>query len=253
MTRLLIEVETEPVATLGRRLGFATPFERPANSYRKPLPEWKMEEDDAPILRYLYRERRPCRHLEFGTWRGSGVVACLESCAATVWTLNLPEGEVGPDGRWAYAENWSRSIPLPPGARTSPLDEDRHTVRTDSGGFVGREYLSRGLGHRVCQILCDSRDWDITNYPPGFFDSCLIDGGHTRGVVQNDLGKALTLLRPGGLLMLHDFCPVDEVYSACPSTVGVLAAVHREMPTLRRNLSDLFWIDPSWLLIGVRR
>lgn len=250
---LLVDVAAEPIGTFGRRLGFPEPFRVAESSARKPLPDWRMEEDDVPILRYIYRHAQPRRHLEFGTWEGAGVIACLESCGATVWTINLPAGETEASGRWAYADNRPREDPLPAGARTAPLDDDRHTVQTDSYGFIGHLYLARGLGHRVCQVFADSREWEISNYPPGFFDSCLIDGGHDEEVVRSDLSKALTLLRSGGLMLVHDFCPVEEVRAACPSTAGVLAAVGREMRLLKRSLSDMFWIDPSWLLVGVRR
>ncbi len=250
---LLIDVPAESVATFGGRLGFAEPFCISESSARKSLPDWKMEEDDAPILRYVYHHAQPRRHLEFGTWQGAGVVSCLESCNATVWAINLPGGETEADGRWAYADNRPLAEPLPAGAKTRPLDENRHTVQTDAYSFIGHVYLSRGLGHRVCQIYADSRDWDIANYPPGFFDSSLIDGGHDEEVVAGDLHKAMTLVRAGGLVILHDFCPVEDVSTACPSTAGVLAAVSREMPYLRGSLSDLFWIKPSWLLVGVRR
>lgn len=249
----LIDVPEEPVDSFGERLGFPEPFRPPEGSAAKPLSEWKMDDDDAPILRYVYRHLRPRRHLEFGTWQGAGVVACLESCDATVWTINVPGGETDADGRWAYADNRPLEEPLPAGAKTRPLDENRHTAQTDAHGFIGHLYLSRGLGHRVCQIYADSRDWDIANYPPGFFDSSLIDGGHDEEVVAGDLHKAMTLVRAGGLVIVHDFCPVEDVRAACPSTAGVLAAVSREMPYLRESLSDLFWIKPSWLLVGVRR
>ncbi|MCZ6849476.1 MAG: class I SAM-dependent methyltransferase [Alphaproteobacteria bacterium] len=251
--KLLLDVAAEPIETFGRRLGYSEPFRLADSTASKPLPEWKMEEDDAPILRYIYRHAQPRRHLEFGTWQGAGVVACLESCGATVWTINLPEGKTEAGGRWTYADNRPREEPLPAGARTKPLDDRRHTVQTDSHGFIGHLYISRGLGHRVCQILADSREWDISNYPPGFFESCLIDGGHDEQVVISDLHKALNLVRSGGLIIFHDFCPVKEVRATCPSTVGVLAAVGREMPYLKKSLSDMFWIKPSWLLVGVRR
>lgn len=55
--------------------------------------------------------------------------------------------------------------------------------RTDAGGYIGRIYRERGLGHRVRQVYCDSRDWNTANYPADFFDSVLIDGGHQPDVV----------------------------------------------------------------------
>jgi hypothetical protein len=81
------------VIDLHERLGFATPLEYPQGSMNKSFADWKMEVDDAPILRYIYRHVRPRRHLEFGTWEGTGACYCLDECDAHVWTINLPDGE----------------------------------------------------------------------------------------------------------------------------------------------------------------
>ncbi|HQH70675.1 MAG TPA: hypothetical protein PK360_01215, partial [bacterium] len=91
-----------PVQELHQKMGWPALLDYPAASLRKPLTQWKMEIDDSPIFRYLYRHFRPRRHLEFGTWQGTGVLYCLEECEATVWTLNLPRGETLPDGSPAY-------------------------------------------------------------------------------------------------------------------------------------------------------
>jgi predicted O-methyltransferase YrrM len=225
MTAPLQELDIVPVEELGRRLGFHEPLAYPAASRQKSYREWKMEVDDSPIFRYLYRNFQPRRHLEFGTWQGTGVLYCLEECSATVWTLNLPEGERTQDNTCVY-EN-------------------------DSGNSIGRFYREQGLGHRVCQIYSDSRSWDITNYPAGFFDSVLIDGGHHPEVVQSDTEKALALLRPGGLCMWHDFCPDPEILPGSPASLGVVEAVVNNWTRLRGKMRDIFWIQPSFILLGI--
>lgn len=277
MSTRAIDVEAVPVSELHGRLGFDSPLAYSEESLRRPLKERSMEVDDAPIFRYIYRNFGPQRHLEFGTWEGTGVLYCLEECDATVWTLNLLEGERYADGRLVY-NDWDDSIRelagrknrwrqilwnrrraqrMPKWSNRQPMDSNEDTIyasyyQTDARGFIGRKYLAAGLGHRVCQIYCDSRDWDISKYPAGFFDTCLIDGGHSPEVVANDSTKACRMVRSGGLIMWHDFCPDDEVLESCPSTSGVADALRRELAHLREGLEDLFWIDPSWILIGVR-
>ena len=81
---------------------------------------WDTEKDDALILRYIYQNHQPRRHLEFGTWQGFGTCLCLESCAATVWTINLPDGEAKADGTWAYGERASPTKRRPPPPARSP-------------------------------------------------------------------------------------------------------------------------------------
>ena len=106
------------------------------------------------------------------------------------------------------------------------------------------------MGHRVCQIYCDSLEWDTTNFPEGFFDTVLIDGGHDKDVVISDTRKALPLLKSGGIMMWHDFCPSE--YKAFESTQGVMAAIAEEWGHLNRQFSKLFWIYPSMILVGVK-
>jgi predicted O-methyltransferase YrrM len=223
----------------------------------KALDQWKMEEDDAPILRFLYEAHQPKRHLEFGTWQGWGTMLCLESSRATVWTVNLPDGESRPDGTWAYGERIMEAGTAPRNIETISYGDDelgsRTYHRTDARGYIGRFYRDNGLGNRVCQIYCDSRDWDISNYPANFFDSVLIDGGHQPDVVANDTQKALCLLRSGGLVVWHDFCPLPEIRSEFETVRGVTAGVESMLPELQAQLKTLCWINPSWILLGIKK
>jgi hypothetical protein len=212
-----------------------------------------MEEDDAPIFAYLYRSLRPRRHLEFGTWQGFGAALCLEHCDATVWTINLPNGETQPDGGWSYYQDFSPEEVGPGRTNAKTTRRGRVVCQTDTVGFIGREYLARGLGNRVCQVYCDSRLWDTSAYPDGFFDSVLIDGGHSEDVVISDTCKALPLVRSGGLVMWHDYCLDDGVRRGGGSVQGVLAAIDAMLPDLGGEMKDLFWIEPSWILAGVKR
>jgi len=137
-----INIPTVSVMDLHKELGLNTPIDYPQTSLMKPLTEWKMEIDDSPIFRYIYRNFRPRRHLEFGTWQGTGVVYCLEECDASVWTINLPFGENEKNGYPAYAHyaeelssvrEWAKKVGIP----------EKTTYRTDSIGFIGRFYLEK--------------------------------------------------------------------------------------------------------------
>jgi len=234
-----------------------------SNSIQPPSPsssalnKRKLEDDDAPIFQYIYRVSTPRRHLEFGTWQGWGTTLCLESCSATVWTINLPDGETKADGTWAYGERVIDDSKAPSGiiSENYGVDETgpRTYHRTDAAGYIGRIYREKSLGNRVCQIYCDTRIWDTSNYPPDFFDSVLIDGGHSAEVVVNDTRKALEVLRPGGLIMWHDFCPVPEVRTQFDSVKGVTAGIEVLLPELQSQLNALYWINPSWILIGIKK
>lgn len=242
-------IDIVPVEALHERLGLSVRLDYPSESLFKPFDDWKMEIDDGPILRYLYRHLRPRRHLEFGTWEGAGACLCLEECDAHVWTINLPEGEIV-DGRPVYS---STPAVVPTGAKALKDGDEKEVYQTDAGVFIGHLYRGAGFGHRVCQVLCDSRDWDASAYPAGFFDTALVDGGHTPHVVASDTRKALSLVRPGGLILWHDFCPDPALLSTFPSVAGVVASIVENWGDLRASVQDVFWIRPSFLLAAVRK
>lgn len=242
-----VDIPVGHVLDLHTVLGFADPIDYPKSSLIKKFSQWKMEVDDAPIFRYIYRNARPRRHLEFGTWQGKGTVYCLEECDATVWTINRPFGEY--DGSYGFnpeeladAHQWARKVGM-------QISENGYA--SDSIGFIGKDYLERNLGNRVCQIYCDSREWDNSNYGDGFFDTILIDGGHMAEVVASDTRKALPLVRSGGIIMWHDFCPTDyQRFEACR---GVMAGIANEWALINEQTTQLFWIYPSMILVGVKK
>ncbi len=241
------------VDALHRVIGAPEPFVMPGTSRQRSLLEWDMARDDAPILRYLFTHHAPRRHLEFGTWQGFGARLVLESCAATVWSLNLLEGLKTRDGEWSYYEAFDEDADVPVWNHEKRTRTGKRLLQTDSAGFIGRQVHEAGLSHRYCQVLCDSRDWDTSAYPEGFFDSVFIDGGHDRDVVLSDTRKALPLLRSGGLVLWHDCCPDAAVMSPGSSVVGVMDAVTSLWPWLNDQCSTLAWIDPSFILMGTKR
>lgn len=192
----------------------------------KPLSDWKMELDDAPILRALWRALAPSRHFEFGTWEGFGTALIASATEAEIWTVNLAEGESGPDGRTLYGA-------------------------TDTGSFVGRLYREAGFANRVHQILSDSRALDTSYFETRQMDTVLIDGGHTPEVVASDTEKALRMLRPGGTCVWHDFCPDPEALRHNLAPLGVVQAIIQNFALWAPFFERLFWIRKSWILVGL--
>jgi predicted O-methyltransferase YrrM len=235
------------VDELGACLDYSTPFRPEAFNKHKDCLDWRMENDDSHILAYLYRNHQPSRHLEFGTWEGFGAVLCAQNCDAEIWTLNLPEGERTDEGAPVYSRPVTAGEALAAGLT---VPRDASTVRTDAGDWIGWRYRAAGYTKRVRQILVDSTKWDSSPFADGFFDSILIDGGHATDVVISDTNKSLRLLRPGGLLLWHDFCPADPPMIHSAATRGVVNAVHAHWHEWSQNFDQLFWIRPSYLLLG---
>jgi predicted O-methyltransferase YrrM len=247
-------VPTIRASELPDALRFAEKFQYLPHSPN--LVDRRMERDDIQVIRYLMRNLKPRRHLEFGTWQGAGTLAVLEETEATVWTVNLWEGESSEVGAPVYSSICDadtlralmRSSFPETGVRggAPPFE-----VRTDAGGMIGRIYREAGCGGRVCQIFADSREWDISNYPPSWFDSALIDGAHDQEVVINDTYKALALVRDGGLILWHDYCPVPRVLEIAISCRGVVAAIDAIGPDLQASFDRMWWIEDTWLMLGI--
>lgn len=162
-------------------------------------------------------------------------------------------GEDTADGNWANGAAFP--IDQQPVAWSERRQFIDHEIwyRTDSLGFIGQNYLQQNQGHRVSQIYCNSKDWNISNYPAGFFDSALIDGGHAEETVTNDTRKACQLVRPGGLVLWHDYCLDPDVLRQKMSLCGVVASISNNWNWLTAQFQDIFWIYPSWILVGVKR
>ena len=234
-----------PVEQIQSAFGFRRAFMPKIKVYRRELAEFKTEIDEAAIYAYIYAQAQPKRHLEFGTWEGFGAALCASNCAAEIWTVNLPEGEKDKDGEPVY----DRLQPSPEIATVAT----EATQPTDLGDFIGWRYRAAGFADRVHQILCDSRDLDVTAFGDGFFDSILIDGGHTADVVASDTNKALALLRSGGILIWHDFCPDQETLRCHEAPRGVVRAIVDNFNEWSGSFSKIFWIQPSWMLVGIKK
>jgi FkbM family methyltransferase len=218
-------IDIVAVEDLGQALGFSIPF-IPNRLYRHELARFNTERDETPIFSYIYGTFKPRRHLEIGTWEGHGVTTIARVSDAEIWTVNLPDGERDTDGTSKYP--------------------------TDSGPVIGRLYREAGFSPRVHQILCDSLDLDFSQWGPGFFDTIFIDGGHTASVVASDTEKTLPLLRSGGLMLWHDFCPEPQTLLHNEAPRGVVTAIAENLPRWRSQFSKIFWIRPSWILVGIK-
>jgi FkbM family methyltransferase len=236
------EIAILPLEEMGAALGFAAPYVPEGILHRHGLEDFKTEIDEPGIYRYLYRQLRPRRHLEFGTWEGFGTVLCAQSCDAEIWTVNLPEGERDAAGAPLYAAQRLPGETSAPGADAAG----------DAGERIGWRYRAAGYGPRVHQLLIDSRDFPVGDFGPGFFDTVLVDGGHTPEVVRADTELALHLVRPGGAIIWHDFCPDPAALAASEAGRGVMRAWVEHHDHWRGRLAALHWLRPSWLLLGIR-
>jgi predicted O-methyltransferase YrrM len=242
-------IDIVPIEKIHLAFGFRRPFLPNIKIYRHELADFKTEIHEAAIYSYIYEQAQPKRHLEFGTWEGLGVTLCAKKCEAEIWTMNLPEGEKDEAGNPVYSS--MQSVPHETSPEIAAVVAENEQP-TDAGNFIGWRYRAAGFADRVHQILCDSREFDTTAFGSGFFDSVLIDGGHTADIVTSDTNKALPLLRSRGIMIWHDFCPDPETIRRNEAPRGVLSAIITNFNEWNQNFSKIFWIQPSWMLIGIR-
>ena len=191
----------------------------------------KMENNDAFILSQIYRASNIQRHLEIGTWMGFGASIVVKNSAAEVVTINLEHGEMN-DGKSVY--QLSDGTP------------------SDTREYVGKIYKDGGYSDQITQIFGDSKILDFAEFSDPLFDSVLIDGGHDSETVINDTNKVINSVKPGGMVIWHDFVPDPCVLKQHPAAHGVVSGIVRNWETMRANFDKLFWIRPSWILIGIK-
>ncbi len=111
-------------------------------------------------------------------------------------------------------------LPLEGDSELALRAEGRERNVTDRT-VVGEQFQGRPESSRIRQIFGDSArlDWGKFGGP---FDVVFIDGCHSYDYVVSDTEHALDVLRPGGLLLWHDYAEMESVSRAVDSFRGRL-------------------------------
>ena len=143
---------------------------------------------EAWILAALAKGAR--RLFEFGTCTGK---------TAYLWARNQPpDGTVttltlGPDQHDAYQA----------AAKDDPVAE---RYAKQESRFTRFLYSGTDVEAQIQQLHGDSKQFDDTTYA-GSCDVVFVDGSHAYSYVVSDSAKALRMVRPGGLVLWHDYSP----------------------------------------------
>ncbi|WP_441280326.1 class I SAM-dependent methyltransferase [Tardiphaga sp. 862_B3_N1_1] len=143
------------------------------------------------------------RIFEFGTYTGRTTCG-LASIAddVKVFTLNLP-----------------------------PADDPRY------GPYIGTLIKTSPYRDRVEQLFSDSRTFDTSAFASSM-DYVFVDADHSYEGVKNDTLKAFEMLKPGGMVIWHDYAPKS------PGVFGYLQELSHERPLFRiRNTCLVLYID----------
>lgn len=142
---------------------------------------------EAWILSVLAKNARTL--FEFGTCTGK---------TAYLWAANCPpEGKVftltlAPDQVTSYQG----------AAEDDPEAAEAAKVESAFTRFV---YSDTPVAGKVAQLYGDSKTFDETPYRDAC-DLVFVDGSHAYTYVKSDSEKALRMVRPGGVVLWHDYC-----------------------------------------------
>ncbi len=139
--------------------------------------------DELAAIAVICRWLNPSVVFEFGTFNGRTTLnlAANTSAETKIYTLDLAD-------------------PATAQLATSQDDGDYH-LRDGSGSHF-RDSEFRG---KIEQLWSDSARFDESRFHAQV-DLVFVDGAHSIDYVRSDTTKALAMLKPGGVILWHDYC-----------------------------------------------
>jgi predicted O-methyltransferase YrrM len=159
--------------------------------------KWAMPEHELLTLGAIAKMIQPRKVVEFGTFRGGSTL---------VMASNIPS-----DGRIV-------TVDIDPAQRKS----HEHGLGTGLSEFdLGCLFRGTAYESKIEQRFCNTLHFDADDLI-GQADLVFVDADHTYEFVKRDTEKAMTLVRPGGWILWHDYTWEPE-NSEC---AGVTKAVN---------------------------
>jgi predicted O-methyltransferase YrrM len=142
---------------------------------------------------------QPRRIFEFGTFDGGTTLQLARSCSlADVFTLDLDMTSLS-------------------GGKESSISTEVENIQA---GTVGSRFVGTPEAARIHQLLGNSTTYDYSPYH-GTCDMVFVDACHDYEFALSDSRAALTLIRPEGIILWHDYIP---------GWPGVIKAVDELLP-----------------------
>jgi len=139
--------------------------------------------DELAVMALICQWLKPSSVFEFGTFNGRTTLnlAANTPADARIYTLDLPDaGETEFD--------------------VERGDSDLHLEERS-----GNHFRDTAFSGKIEQLWCDSARFDETSLREQV-DLVFVDGAHSFDYVRSDTTKALAMLRPGGVILWHDYC-----------------------------------------------
>jgi hypothetical protein len=88
-----------------------------------------------------------------------------------------------------------------PAAEDDAQDQSDALAETSSERYL---YTGTDVEHKITQLYGDSKTFDASQFLQAC-DLVFVDGSHARSYVASDSEKALQMVKPGGLILWHDY------------------------------------------------
>ncbi|PWJ58688.1 methyltransferase family protein [Dyadobacter jejuensis] len=150
-------------------------------------------EFELKVISNLVKERNPQRIFELGTFLGRTTLnmALNSSHDTQIITLDLPANQVD----------------------STEMEIELGEIRYVKKEVSGERFLGHPAQSKITQLYGDSATFDFSDLEHSI-DFAFIDGSHAYDYVLNDSQKVLSLMRPGGLILWHDYTNWAGVRSA---------------------------------------
>lgn len=129
------------------------------------------------------------------------------------------------------------TLDLPPASSGPVLEIDQDDRKYIQAGRAGSRIAASEFAPSIRRLFGDSATFEFAPYA-GTIDLCFVDGSHAYEYVINDSARAVETLRPGGVILWHD-------YGTWPGVTEALDELQRTNPAF----SSLRWIDGTTLAI----
>ncbi len=157
--------------------------------------------DELAYLALLTRACQPSSIFEIGTFRGRTALNFAlnspEEC--TVWTLDLP-----PDKRESFQDT------------TNLADASLIGV-----SYTGADYKGKDCEGKISQLYGNSVEFEFSPYF-GKMDIVFVDGAHHYEAASSDTLNALEMVKPGGLIIWHDFANYGDYNDVTRAVLDIL-------------------------------
>jgi len=138
--------------------------------------------EELTIISQIVKNRKPLTIFEIGTFDGRTTLnlANFSPADACVYTLDLPKKD---------------------------LAKAKFGIEAGDSKYVNKETIGGRYGKnsdKINQLYGDSATFDFFPYH-GKIDFVFVDGSHSAPYAKNDSEVALKLVRPGGIILWHDY------------------------------------------------